>query len=257
MQVIPASELVRAFYRAYETRDRASLEMLLADDFTYTSPCEDHISRADYLERCWPAVESLRAFEIERCLSESGEVFVTRSGEQMDGSRFRNTEYFATTGAKISAMEAYFGAGIPNDGKGAEADVQAVLDKTVEAIRARDALALMEHYAAGVVAFDLLPPLRYEGETALQKRVIEWLESFTGPLEYELNELRIAAGNACAFAHSLNHVRGTRPGHELVDMWWRATLGLEKLEGVWKITHAHSSEPFNMETGRAETMLRP
>jgi ketosteroid isomerase-like protein len=257
MQIIPASELVRTCFRAYETKDRAALERLLADDFTFSSPYDDNISREEYFLRCWPNSEHLRAFQIERCFSEGGEVFVTYTGEHMDGSTFRNTEFFVTTGAHIKHVDVYFGTEIPEEGKDSETEVRAVIDETVRAIRVRDAEALMECYAAGVVAFDLLPPLRYEGEVALQKRADEWLGSFTCELEFELQELRIVSGAACAFAHSLNHVRGTRPGGEVVDMWWRATLGLEKLADAWKITHAHSSEPFNMETGLAETGLKP
>lgn len=257
MQIISACELVRSCYRAYETGDRAALEMLLTDDFTFSSPYDDNISREEYFKRCWPNSGNIRAFDIERCFSEGGEVFVTYTGEHKDGGKFRNTEFFITTGARISHVDVYFGTTVPDEGEAQEAAVREVIEKTVQAIRNRKAEALMENYAEGVVAFDLLPPLRYEGESALRKRADEWLGSFTGALEYDLSELRVVAGAGCAFAHSLNHVRGTRPDGDVIDMWWRATLGLERIGGVWKITHAHSSEPFDMLTGRALTGLRP
>jgi ketosteroid isomerase-like protein len=41
-------EVVRRCYRAYETKDRAALEPLIAEDFTFTSPWDDHIGRDVY-----------------------------------------------------------------------------------------------------------------------------------------------------------------------------------------------------------------
>jgi ketosteroid isomerase-like protein len=43
------SNLVRRYYRAYETKDGNALEELLSDDFTFTSPLDDHLDRASYL----------------------------------------------------------------------------------------------------------------------------------------------------------------------------------------------------------------
>ena len=42
------------------------------------------------------------------------------------------------------------------------------------------------------------------------------------------------------------------------DLWFRATLGLRKTGGTWKITHEHNSTPFYMDgSGRAANDLRP
>jgi Domain of unknown function (DUF4440) len=48
------TELIRIYFKAYEAKDRSALESTLSDDFTFTSPHDDHIDRATYLERCWP-----------------------------------------------------------------------------------------------------------------------------------------------------------------------------------------------------------
>ena len=58
--------LARACYAAYETGDRQALEDLVADDFAFWSPQDDGIDRATYFERCWPANETLAAFEFKR-----------------------------------------------------------------------------------------------------------------------------------------------------------------------------------------------
>ena len=38
------SELMRAYFKAYETKDRAAMESTISSDFTFTSPYDDQIS---------------------------------------------------------------------------------------------------------------------------------------------------------------------------------------------------------------------
>ena len=42
------SDLIRKCYAAYETNDRKAVENILSDDFTFSSPLDDHIDRATY-----------------------------------------------------------------------------------------------------------------------------------------------------------------------------------------------------------------
>ena len=101
--------LVRASYRAYETGDRAALERLLADDFTFSSPADVGIDRTTYFERCWPGAGQLDAFEITRLIEAGDEVVVTYVCTRADGSRFRNTEVFTIAQGRLAAVEVYFG----------------------------------------------------------------------------------------------------------------------------------------------------
>jgi len=40
------TELIRIYFKAYETKDQSALESTFSDDFIFTSPCDDHIDRA-------------------------------------------------------------------------------------------------------------------------------------------------------------------------------------------------------------------
>ena len=139
----------------------------------------------------------------------------------------------------------------------AEREVRAVVDNLAEAIRTKDVEALMGHYAPDVLAFDLLPPLQYVGADAIRKRVSEWLSSFQGSIGLEMRNLSITASDDVAFCHSLNGVSGTTKGGAKVDMWWRATNCFRKIDGKWFVAHGHSSEPFDMESGKALLGLKP
>ncbi len=249
------SDLIRECYAAYESKNREAIEKLLADDFTFSSPLDDNISRVRYFERCWPHSEHLSAFHIEQLFVEGNQAFARYEAETSDGIKFRNTEFFTIEGEKIKHVDVYFGSEDPAAAN--EAEIRALMYDTAKACRVKDAAALIANYAPDVLAFDLINPLRYEGAEAVARRATEWFSSFKGPIKYEITDLSIAASNETAFCHSLNHVSGTTTDGKQLDMWWRATIGCQKLDGKWMVTHAHSSVPFDTATGKASLSLKP
>jgi PhnB protein len=53
-------------------------------------------------------------------------------------------------------------------------------------------------------------------------------------------------------------MNGTKTDGEQVDLWFRATVGLRKIGGRWRITHEHESVPFYMDGSyRAAVDLKP
>ena len=103
------TDAVRACYRAYETKDRGTLEAVLAEDFHFSSPLDDHIDRAAYFERCWPNANRLKAFDLEQVVEQGDEVFVRYVCERTAGGRFRNVEVFRLKDGKIVEVDVYFG----------------------------------------------------------------------------------------------------------------------------------------------------
>jgi ketosteroid isomerase-like protein len=102
-------QIARESYGAYVSGDRAVLERLLTDDFTFFSPPDPGLDRAEYFERCWPNAELIAAFDFERLVEAGDEVIVTYNATRTNGSRFRNTEVLAFDGDKIRRAEVYFG----------------------------------------------------------------------------------------------------------------------------------------------------
>ena len=102
-------DLVRDCYRAYEQRDRALLESLIGEEFSFFAPPDPGLDRERYFERCWPNAQHIKAFEFKRLAEVGDEVLVTYESTRTDGSRFRNTEIFGFEGEKISRVEVYFG----------------------------------------------------------------------------------------------------------------------------------------------------
>ena len=146
---------------------------------------------------------------------------------------------------------------VANAGTVGAAEIAALMDEWVEAARVKDVDALLSHHAADAVLFDVVNPLRYVGAGAVRRRMAEWFASFKGPIGYELRDRSFAAEGDVGFCHSLNHVTGTKTDGTPLDMWWRATLCFRKRDGRWLVTHAHSSVPFDVKSGKASLDLRP
>ena len=105
------SEIIRKYIAAFQAKDRQTVEALLADDFTFTSPPDPHLDKAGYFERCWPNADKVRILEIEKLFEQGDEAFIRYHAQRTaDGVKFRNTEYIRCTGGRIRVVEVYFGA---------------------------------------------------------------------------------------------------------------------------------------------------
>jgi ketosteroid isomerase-like protein len=248
--------VVRACFTAYERKDRELIESLLAPDFTFSSPIDDHISRERYFERCWPNSEHAGSFEIEKLFVEGNEAFVQYYARPAGGrAPFRNTEFFTLRDGLVTHVDVYFGS--ETGTATAEDEIRLVIESWAEAIRKKDVGGVLRHFANKSVRFDLAPPLQMT--SPLRQELEEWFASWRGEIGYEMRDLQIHTAAGIAYAHSLNHLTGAKANQEPdADLWFRQTLGLRQIDGHWRMTHAHESVPFKMDGSfRAAIDLKP
>ncbi len=141
----------------------------------------------------------------------------------------------------------------------ANQEIGSIIDRRVAAMRDKDAAAAVELLSADMVAFEMVPPLAIAGKAVRDRAAMEgWFASWDGPIEIEIRDLVIQADGGIGFSHSLNRLKGNKVGGGATDLWMRATLGFARIDGAWRIVHAHTSLPFNPSDGfRAATDLRP
>jgi uncharacterized protein (TIGR02246 family) len=139
----------------------------------------------------------------------------------------------------------------------AEADIRRRVEDWAKALRTRDVDAVMSLYAPDIVSFDLDPPLRYTGTDRKRRAWQEFFAAHTGPIAYEVRELRITTHGELAFVHSLNHVNGTLASGHISDLWVRWTACFRRIDGVWLIAHDHVSVPADLKRGQAILNLTP
>jgi ketosteroid isomerase-like protein len=118
-QNVSIEKTVREYYAAFEKKDWGSMEQILADGFTFSSPLDDHISVKAFQERCWPNAYKIKRIDLETIVVSGDDAFVISNGWTNDGKLFRNSDHFKFKDGKISAYECFFGPGInyPSSGK--------------------------------------------------------------------------------------------------------------------------------------------
>lgn len=109
MNVAEEESLVRMAFDAYVRKDRTMIESLLADDFHFTSPYDDHIDRDEYFERCWPGSETIDRIDVFAVGVDGEEVLAHYDVYMKDGTHFRNVDTFTIRDGMIIGQEAYFG----------------------------------------------------------------------------------------------------------------------------------------------------
>jgi hypothetical protein len=96
-------------------KDRAVIEALIGDQFSFTSPLDNRLDRATYFQRCWPNSRTLSDFKFINLVQDGERVFVTYEGTATSGKRFRNSEILTVVGGKIVEVEVYFGWSLPHE----------------------------------------------------------------------------------------------------------------------------------------------
>ena len=139
----------------------------------------------------------------------------------------------------------------------ANGEIRELIGTWAVALRSKDIDGVMSHYASNVVVFDVVDSLGFKGTDLLRSRLTAWLDSFDGHMGFEVSELNVDAGDYFAYGYGFNRVLGNKTDGSKIDMTWRTTLCWRKLDGAWKITHSHSSAPFDAETGIASIQPKP
>ena len=94
---------VKAYFGAFEKKDWNSIQRIMADGFTFSSPMDDHINIKAFKERCWPNAYKIKRFDVDKIVVDGDLVFVITDGWTTDGKLFRNSDCFKLKNGKITA----------------------------------------------------------------------------------------------------------------------------------------------------------
>lgn len=138
----------------------------------------------------------------------------------------------------------------------AEVEIRAVIEERAQALRDKDAARLVGCQAPDATFYTLAPPLRDDSDGP--GGLAAWFATWDGPIGFEIRDLTVAAGDSAGFGHALTRMTGRKTDGTAVDLWFRTTFGLRKIDGAWRIAHEHESVPFYMDgSGRAALDLKP
>ena len=105
-------EIIRKWYAAWEKKDLGTFNMLLADNFTFSSAAgDDHIGKSSFKAQCWDTqVDFIGHFDLERVTTGAEDGFVKYLCHTKNGKSFRNVEYLRIKNGQLESIECYFGA---------------------------------------------------------------------------------------------------------------------------------------------------
>ncbi len=104
--------VIRKWYKLWERKDKewGPFAAILADDFTFSSPVDDHIGKTAFKKDCWDTqIDFLKGFDLELVTIKGDEALVKYLCHTMNGKSFRNVEYLRLRNQRIEAIECYFG----------------------------------------------------------------------------------------------------------------------------------------------------
>ncbi|GFE20553.1 nuclear transport factor 2 family protein [Streptomyces libani] len=107
-------DVVRAAFAAYLAQDRGAMDRLLAEDSVFTSPQDDHLDKAAFLEICFPTADRLRRQEILDAVAiDDEQVYVRYAYELATGECHRNVEVMTVRDGRVTETQVYFGGRFP------------------------------------------------------------------------------------------------------------------------------------------------
>lgn len=102
--------IVRKYYKGWEVKDWRAFDLLLTDDFTFTSPLDARISKTAFKKGCWDTqIAFIGRFDLEHVAGIEDDAFVMYLCHTTNGKTFRNVEYLQLKRGKVAAVECYFG----------------------------------------------------------------------------------------------------------------------------------------------------
>lgn len=141
----------------------------------------------------------------------------------------------------------------------ARADIKALVDRYVAAVKVKDIDTIMKMYVPDetLLVFDVFLPRQYVGAPAYRKDWQDFLDSFNGPIGIEVTDLEIGADKMLAFSHDIERWTGTDKQGKKIDFTLRATDVYKKIKGHWLIVHEHNSFPVDPDSGKADLNSKP
>jgi ketosteroid isomerase-like protein len=104
--------IVRDYYKAWETRDWTPFDVILADDFTFSSAAGDHlVGKTVFKKECWDTqIDFIKGFDLELVAAKGDAVVVQYLCHTKNGKTFSNVEIAQLRDSKIQTIRCYFGS---------------------------------------------------------------------------------------------------------------------------------------------------
>ncbi len=127
-----------------------------------------------------------------------------------------------------------------------EVFIHHMIEVRQRAICNKDVETIISQYAPNVSSLDLYKPQQATSIHTIKTQLLKWFAAYSDTVPYKSSGLEVIVGNNIAFSHCLTSAMGFINQHKKNNFWCRTTMGYQKINGNWLITHEHNSEPFSL-----------
>jgi uncharacterized protein (TIGR02246 family) len=124
-----------------------------------------------------------------------------------------------------------------------EAAVRKVVENWASAVRNRNLPAILRNHSPDILMFDVPPPFQSKGIDAYRKTWDLFFSWAREPTVFDIDEMHVTAGSDVAFVAAAMRCAEREASGEDVELDFRLTIGLRKVEDQWVIVHEHHSVP--------------
>ena len=124
----------------------------------------------------------------------------------------------------------------------AEAEIRELVEKWAAAVRRGDVEGILAHHAGDMVMYDVPPPFQSIGIEAYRK-TWDTFFAYTKPGVFDIQELHVVADQQVAFCYASMKCADKSNSANYVELDFRLTIGLRKIDDRWTIVHEHHSVP--------------
>ncbi len=148
--------------------------------------------------------------------------------------------------------------------RAAALEVAAARAAWLKAFASQDLEQMMSFYVDDIYSYDLMAApteaglaMAFDGEHIWRQNWVSFFGMFAEDLVITIEDLTVYQQGDLATVYGLTRLEGTIVKGPYVDMWVRETNLLRRVNDRWLVVHDHVSVPFDFETGKALTDLKP
>jgi uncharacterized protein (TIGR02246 family) len=123
-----------------------------------------------------------------------------------------------------------------------EKEIRQLIEDWTAAVRRGDLSKILAHHSPDIVMYDVPKPFQSIGIDAYRK-TWDTFFTFTRPEVFDIQELHVIADQNVAFCYATMKCMDKSNSVDYVDLDFRLTVGLRRINDQWTIIHEHHSVP--------------
>jgi ketosteroid isomerase-like protein len=123
-----------------------------------------------------------------------------------------------------------------------EAQIRQLVENWANAVRNKDMQTILAYHSDDIVMYDVPKPFQSIGIDAYRK-TWDTFFAYTKLGVFNIQELNIVADEHVAFCFATMKCADKSNSKDFIELDFRLTIGLKKINGHWIILHEHHSIP--------------